>query len=257
MAILEQRCKILRKHNLKASFHTFELQMLPDAVFEDHPDWKGPRVDHPRRSKKARCAPSANHPEVLALYTEAVKKFIAKCPEVEILLFRTNDFWAGFDWGQRLYSGPNGHPEYKDIAMVDQIKGRFAALQQGAREAGGKLTVELYNVKEDAPSFAKKLDTNMAIDCYEGPDATPFKAEVDNLLYYQRAFAPIVGIPRPVNFLESLEYVSHQEAPRLFVALSDRYDPNLYFRIYDRFWESRPNGFLEKLQFLKKSRKTR
>ncbi len=53
-SILEERCKVLRKYGLKATFKTFEPQMLPEKVYEDHPLWRGPRVDHPSCSRVAR-----------------------------------------------------------------------------------------------------------------------------------------------------------------------------------------------------------
>ena len=81
MRILEARCKILRELDLKAAFHTFESQMLPEKVFKDHPDWRGPRVDHTSRSRTPRYAPSISHPDVLKLYTKAMGNLLERCPE--------------------------------------------------------------------------------------------------------------------------------------------------------------------------------
>lgn len=248
-SILEQRCKILRKYNLKAAFHTFEPQMLPEAVFEDHPDWRGPQVDHPGCSRTPRFAPSVDHPEVRKLYIEAMKKFINKCPEVEILNLMTNDSGAGFDWGS-LYHGTNGNKNYKNKSMHNRIKDFFEVLQKGAEEAGGSLTVNVYNTR--TKNLAVGLDPNMAIDWYEGPLSSRFSANVDDLLYYTKAFSPIVGIPRPLDFLENLERVYNLDAPRLFVSISDQYNKDLYFKIYNEFIQSPTNGVIDNLQFLRR-----
>ncbi len=252
LSILDERCKILRKHGLKAAFHTFEPQMLPEAVFEDHPEWRGPQVDHPTRSKTPRFAPSVDHPEVKELYKEAMKKFIKRCPEVEILVFRTNDSGAGFDWSSYLYYGTNGNTNYRHISMAERLKGFFAVLQEGAKEAGGTLSVQVYNTKEDARELARELEKNMAVDGFEGPTGSRFSADVDALLYYKRAFSPVAGIPRPLAFLEKLEQANYSNAPRLFVALSDRHNQDLYLKIYDEFWKSPTRGIIENLQFLRK-----
>jgi hypothetical protein len=251
--ILEERCNILRKYNLKAAFHTFEPQMLPESVYEDHPDWRGPQVDHPMRSRTPRFSPAIENPEVLNLYTQAIKKFISRCPELEILYFRTNDSGAGVDWSIGLYNGRNGNTNYKNINMEKRIKDFLSALQKGAQEAGGTLAVNIYATDEpDSKHIAKGLEENMAIDQYEGPEAGQFKADVDNLLYYSRPFTPIVGIPCPLDFIEKLELANRSFAPRLFVAIADRQNKDLYMKIYKEFWQSPTIGIIENLQLLRK-----
>ena len=47
LAILRERCDVLRKLGLKAAFTTFEPQIRPERVYEVHPLWLGPQVHHP------------------------------------------------------------------------------------------------------------------------------------------------------------------------------------------------------------------
>ena len=251
--ILEERCKILRKYSLKAVFHTFEPQMLPEAIYEARPLWRGPQVDHPMRSKIPRFSPSIDNPEVLKLYTEAVKKFIKRCPEVDIIYFRTNDSGCGLDWSPWLYNGTNGNMNYKHRTMGERVKGFLAAFQKGAAEAGVTLAVNVYNAAEiEAESIATELNENMAIDGFEGPNASQFKADADNLLNYNRAFSPIVGIPRPLYFIERLEKTYQSDSPRLFVAIADRHNKDLYMKIYNEFKQTPTNGIIENLQLLRR-----
>src|SRR5688572_17365946 len=72
LSILEARTAVLRKLGLKSAISCFDPSMLPEQVFADHPLWRGPRVDHPARARHPRWAPSIDHPEVLALYKEAM-----------------------------------------------------------------------------------------------------------------------------------------------------------------------------------------
>ena len=82
--------------------------------------------------------------------------------------------------------------------------------------------------------------------------ASEFKADVDNLLNYSRPFSPIVGIPRPLDFIEKLEIANKSDASRLFVAIADRQNKDLYLKIYKEFWQSPTNDIIENLQFLRK-----
>jgi len=253
MSILEKRCEVLRKHGLKAAFHTYAPQMLPEAVYADHPLWKGPRVDNPRRARVVRFAPAIDNPEVQALYSECVRKFITRCPEVEILILRTNDSGAGVDWSSGLYSGPNGNAKYQYRPMADRLRDFMKTLQAGAAEAGGTLAVNIYNMKEaDLPGLARQLDKNMAVDFYEFPDAKPFSAGAGSLFYFERAFSPAAGIPWPGAFLEELERAAGTGAPRLLVYFGDHHNKDLYFEVYKRFWENPSTDTVSRLRVLER-----
>ncbi len=252
MSILAKRCELLRKHGLKAVFQTYAPQMLPEAVFRDHPLWRGARVENPRRARLARFAPSIDNPDVLALYRESLAKFIGRCPEVDIVILRTNDSGAGVDWSARLYSGANGNSRMKYRSMADRLNGFFNALKQGAADAGGHIDVDLYNMwQTDLPLLASALEPGTAIEHLEGPDATPFYAEVDSLFYYSKPFAPARGIPWPLSFLRDLENANASAAPRLAVSIGDWLNRDLYLQIYKRFRAQPSVNTLSRLQLLR------
>ena len=252
LGILEVRCKILRRLGLKAAFTTFEPQMLPEAVFAEHPLWRGARVDHPSRSRVARFAPTVDNPEVLALYREAMMTLVRRCPEIDVLSMRTNDSGAGLDWSGGLYSGRLGNTLYQSRPMDRRFRDFYAALQQGAIDAGGRLEVDMYNTKEPDPArLAASLSRGMAVDNFEGPGGTPYKAEVEALLVYRDFYHPVLGIPRPVPFLEGLEAAGRSAAPRLLISIPDRLNRELYFRVYDRFRQAPTNDEISRLTLLK------
>jgi len=253
MGILRSRCDVLRKLGLKAAFTTFEPQMLPEPVFEAHPLWRGPQVDHPLRSRVPRFAPSIDNPEVLALYRESIKALLTACPEIEILSLHTNDSGSGVSWSGGLYPGPNGNSLYRDEPMHQRYRDFFGALQAGARDAGAKgLEIDADWVRESAPELiAGRLGPGMAVANLEGPDATPYKAEVGFLLDYFYPFYPAQGIPIPVRYLEELEQASKSAAPRLFYLIGDRFDSDLYFRVYDAFVKNPTQDEVSRLQLLR------
>ncbi|MBL8227078.1 MAG: hypothetical protein JNL98_01320 [Bryobacterales bacterium] len=237
LAILRERCEVLRKLGLKAAFTTFEPQILPERVYEAHPLWRGPQVDHPLRSRVPRFAPSIDHPEVLALYRESIRKLLAICPEIEVLSLHTNDSGSGMSWSTGVYQGPNGSFLFRERKMHQRYHDFFAALQQGARDARpGPLEIDAEWVREPAPELvATKLGPGMAVANFEGPNATRYKAVAGFLLDYFYPFYPAQGLPLPVRYLEELEQAARTEAPRLFYLIGDRYDTPLYFEIYNQF----------------------
>ena len=252
MAILRSRCAVLRKLGLKAAFTTFEPQMLPEPVYEAHPLWRGPQVDHPLRSRVPRFAPSVDNPEVLALYRESIRTLVTACPEIEILSLHTNDSGSGVSWSPGLYPGPNGNSFYPNRKMYQRYRDFFSALQAGARDAGGKgLEIDADWVRESAPELiAGRLGPGMAVSNLEGPDATPYKAEIGFLLDYFYPFYPAQGIPLPVRYLEELEQGSKSAAPRLFYLIGDRFNRDLYLRIYDSFVKNPTHDDVSRLELL-------
>jgi hypothetical protein len=251
-SILEERCKVLRKYGLKAAFATFEPQMLPEKVYTDHPLWRGPRVDHPNRSRVARWAPDIDNPEVLQLYSESLSTLLKRCPEIEILSLTTNDSGTGLSWSGGLYSGSSGNSYYKSRRMDERLFSFFSVLQEVAKNSGSKLEIDMLNTRETFPErIANGLTEGMSIENYEGPDGSPFKAVVGSLLDYYQAFYPVMGIPDPVGFLEELESAFNDKAKRLFVLMGDRFNKSLYFEVYDRFNASPTHEIMSRLNLLK------
>lgn len=253
MDILELRNKVLLNLDLKAAFHTFEPQELPEPVFSKYPSWRGPQVDNPLRSRQARFAPSMTHPDVLRLYSESMQQLIQRCPTIDILQMRTNDSGAGIEWSNGLYAGPNGNINTRSMNMGDRISIYLSSLQDAAVNAGGSLDVHLYNCKEDRPDIiAQSLRSNMAADNYEGPAGSRFKSDVGSLLYYRRPYAPVPGIPWPVTFLNELESANSRSAERLFINIGDRLNRDLYLDLYELFVENPTDTHSERYGLLMK-----
>lgn len=253
LGILKERCEVLRRLGLKAAYTTFEPQILPEAVYRDHPLWRGPQVDHPLRSRVPRFAPNIDHPEVLALYRESMRKFCTVCPEVEVVSLHTNDSGSGMSWSPGLYQGPNGSALTRDRRMYERYRDFFGALRQGAQEARtGPLEIDAEWVREATPELvATRLEPGMAVANFEGPKATRYKAVVGFLLDYFYPFYPALGIPLPVRYVEELEQAAQSGAQRLFYLIGDRYNTDIYFDIYDNFWKSPTSDEVSRMQLLR------
>ena len=251
--ILKARCAVLRKLGLKAAFTTFEPQILPERVYEAHPLWRGPQVDHPLRSRVPRFAPSIDNPEVLALYRESIRALLKVCPEIEILSLHTNDSGSGMSWSGGLYQGPNGSALTRGKQMYQRYHDFFASLQAGAADARpGKFEIDAEWVRESAPELiAGKLGPGMAVANLEGPGATPYKADAGFLLDYFYPFYPAQGIPLAVRYLEELEDAAKSPAPRLFYLIGDRFNRELYLKIFDAFVAKPTRDEVSRMQLLR------
>lgn len=252
--ILRPRCEALRRLGLKAAFTSFEPQILPERVYEDHPRWRGPQVDHPLRSRVPRFAPNIDDPEVLGLYRESMRNLVAMCPELEIVSLHTNDSGSGINWSGGLYQGANGSTGTQSRKMYERYRDFFAALQDGARAARpGPLEIDAEWVRESMPELiASRLGPGMAIANVEGPAGNPYKANVGFLLDYFYPFYPAMGIPLPMRYLEELEAAAASKAPRLFYLNGDRHHSDLYFEIYDAFRAAPTHGEVSRLELLRK-----
>ncbi|WP_221033186.1 hypothetical protein [Actomonas aquatica] len=252
MSILEERCRVLRRLGLKGWFLSSEPAMLPEAVFTDHPLWRGARVDHPGRSRVARFAPSIDHPEVLELMREGMRILLTRCPEIDSVQFLTNDSGSGLDWSPGLYSGQFGNTLYRNRSMEDRLRGFFDALQAGAADADTTVDLRMTLTRDPDPMrIVRKLTRNMGIENLEGPDGRPYMQRVGRTEGYQNYFNPVLGIPRLPEFVRELAAAHTGNFPRVRVIIADARTRDLYFSIYDRFQQEPALDQISQLQLMK------
>ncbi len=142
MEFVKTRCEIARENGLKPAIISNEPFWLPEQVFRDHPAWRGARCDHPRRSRHPFFSPSLDNPEVLRMYTEAVRVLVEETG-TDFLHFRTNDCGGGIDWSTGLYTGPNGQAAGEGRSMTDRVIGFLDAVQGGNRDITVSLETDI------------------------------------------------------------------------------------------------------------------
>ena len=207
-ALLEERCKILRRLGLKAHWGANIPQVMPEAFFTAYPQLRGPRVDHPNRSRTARFSMCVDQPETLRLYAVAMKNLLARCPEIETFSFLTQDSGSGFCWVPALYPGLNGHSDCKDRPMADRIAGFLVALKDAAKQAGHDIEINLNPVvprqwmipsfpPETLDAIVHRLPRGVAVSGREGPDGRAFQGLRASDAYARGAFYPVVGLAIP------------------------------------------------------------
>jgi len=207
VAILEQRCAVLRKYGLKAFWNANEPAVMPEAFFTAFPALRGPRIDQPNRSRLPHFAPSVDEPETLRMYRESMQLLLKSCPEVELFTWTTTDAGSGFDWSPALYPGINGNSNYKNRPMADRVAGFLLNAQKAAKEAGHDIAISLNSIAARQwmiPAFSpdvlsaivRQLPRGLAVQGQEGPDGRPFNTGAIGGLG-GAAFYPVLGISVP------------------------------------------------------------
>ena len=143
---LAERGEIAAQFGLRGAFFGAEPQFLPEEVYAEHPDWRGPRCDHLFRSLNPRFAPCTDNPEVLELYKTASRNVVNAAPILDTFGFLTNDSGAGICWARDLYPGMNGPAACKNRSMRERMNGLMDAIGCGTREAGCEPVVYFFHV---------------------------------------------------------------------------------------------------------------
>jgi hypothetical protein len=248
-ALFQARCEVLRRLGLKAAYMANEPHVLPEAFFADHPDLRGPRVDHPNRSRTARFAPCVDQPATLALYREALQKLLKRLPEVEIFSFTTTDAGSGLCWTPALYPGLNGPSWCQRRPMEDRVAGFLTALHDAAGQMGRQITVDLVEIAPrqwmiptfDHPELiARKLPAGMAVNHFEGPDG--HRLSVRRFGGGAGEFAPVVGVPRPIATMRTLMAAGRAPASELVVSMGDPEGADSNFNVLEAFQNAGPRN---------------
>ena len=136
MDLIVGKGKILEKYGMNGVYTSWDPTWLPESFFEIHPDWRGPRIDHPRRSVHKRFAPCMDHPGVLNLYRETVKKLIEKVPCIDTITLYSNDSGSGMCWSEYLYNNANGPMACRHISVGKRVATFLDEIRKGALDAG-------------------------------------------------------------------------------------------------------------------------
>jgi hypothetical protein len=248
-ALFQARCEVLRRLGLKAAYTANEPHVLPEAFFADHPDLRGPRVDHANRSRTPRFAPCVDQPATLALYREALQKLLKRLPEVEVFSFTTTDAGSGLCWTPALYPGLNGPTFCQRRPMEDRVSGFLTALNDAAGQLGRQISVDLVEIAArqwmiptfDHPELiARKLPAGMAVNHLEGPDG--HRVAIQRFGGGGGEFAPVVGVPRPIAAMRALMAGGRAPGSKFVVSVGDAVGADLNFKVLEAFRKAGPRN---------------
>lgn len=122
---------VLKEYELGAAMDGGGPQFLPEAVYQAHPEWRGPRCDFIWRSRQSYFPPCVDNPEVLELYREASAEIHKIAPMLDTVGFQCGDSGTGVCHLDRLYPGGNGPEHCAGIPMKQRLAGLANAIASG------------------------------------------------------------------------------------------------------------------------------
>lgn len=166
--LMARKVVLLREMGFGGAFLGIEPSFVPEAVFDEHPAWRGSQMDHPVRSMDPTFALDMNHPDVEALYRKTVEGLVGQFSELDSFFMWTNDAAAGFSWFEGLYFGPNGPEGTRHKGYAGATAAWHRAVLEGARAGGAEAPVSVIHCGDtrvdyrDMPQGAYRFTKNDA-----------------------------------------------------------------------------------------------
>jgi len=170
--LLAEKSGILEKHGLYGAFHALEPQWLPESFYAEHPQIRGPRVDHPGVARSKYYSPCIDRKEVLEHYREAVRKLLEIAPRLKFFSLWGNDSGAGICWCKGLYPGINGPEGCREVPMGKRIRRWLLAILAGAKDAGRKIEITFSTHafgRDDTDEIIENLPRHCRVSTGLGP----------------------------------------------------------------------------------------
>lgn len=214
--LLLYKAGILRELGLTAYFRSNEPRFLPESFFEAYPRFRGPRVDHPRRSVKKEFAPCFHQSGTVSMYSNMLDQLFNYVPEIHTFYFSMNDAGSGFCWNDWLYSGPNGPAECKNINKSESILTMLKTYSERAKKAGHDVDIFFKGMftDEEVADLQSKLPANCFL---ENRNTLPAKH-----ISTMRAY-PVRGILNPVEIIKELTRDPNMGNERYFINFCSSY----------------------------------
>ena len=222
--LLLDKVKILHENGMEAAFFANEPAFLPSPFFDTYPQLRGPRVDHPRRSKSPCFSPCLSVAETKNMYINMMADMLKDAPEIKTIYFKTNDAGSGNCWSDWLYSGPNGPEHCKGETTGERISELMNAFQAGAAKAGSKLDVYL-SYSQGSSNFSDEersdIQNRLPENCYfkSMPDHTIISIGSDMGFLY-----PVKGICNVLSVLNDLQKIDNKSSQTIFISFGAFYD---------------------------------
>ena len=216
--LLLDKVAILREYGLGAAFWSYEPNFLPSAFFDAYPELRGPRTDHPRRSRQEQFAPCVDAAATREMTSGMIEQIARNVPELGTYFFKTNDAGPGLCWSDWQYSGPNGPRHCQNHTIGERGRGLVDSIIRGGEKGGAKLTVHMtgnFSAKE-----LKNIRSTLPKNAHVRGDAG-HSVHVGSCA--DRCY-PVRGLLDLVGTLRSLQRIGNNNAQTVFVDFRSFYD---------------------------------
>lgn len=216
--LLFAKAKVLREMGLNAAFFGDETHILPAEFFEQYPQLRGPRVDHPRRSNRQEFSWCVDREETREMIEWMTAEFKRHIPELRTVGSYNNDSGGGLCWAGALYSGPNGpsHCEHRSPGL--RVKEYMGAIHRGAIKGGGDVDIRIsgYFVQNEDQLILQMLPPNTYL---AGND--PSSIGIGSTL---NETYPAKNLLDPIALLSTLEKLSEPSVETVSIGTTEWYD---------------------------------
>ncbi|KPL01618.1 MAG: hypothetical protein AMK75_04245, partial [Planctomycetes bacterium SM23_65] len=253
-SLMDAKSRALHGLGLGAAFLGHEPIYYRQPVYEAYPHWRGPRVDHPRRSRNPIWSMCMVQDEVRELYREMPRELVKRCGALDTFGFLSNDCATGLCWHVGLYPGPNGPEACKELGEGPHAAAFERALIEGAADSGAEAQVYLWHMGDEANRRMVRgyLPEGGGVMPADGPGGG---ANVGSAL---AGTFPVRYIENPFAFLEGLERVLTDERRAVFMrmgvgARSSKVDfdgVELTFDVLEAFCDKPTASLAERVQLL-------
>ena len=207
LAVLAERARIVSEYGMKSALVLSDPFYLPEEAYLAHPAWRGPRCEHPRRSREMYFAPCTDEPEVRALYREAMDMLLDEM-EIAYLQIITNDSGSGICWSDGLYNGKNGPAACRAVSMADRLAGFLRVFTDSAKAHGQDmlidLTSDILGFKEEDPILDAARGQLGLGQLINGKDAVGYRPVRQYTFSAYEHIRPMKGLAFPLSLLKML-----------------------------------------------------
>jgi len=227
--LLLAKAAILREYKLNAALTSNDTHYMPEAFFRKYPELRGPRVDHPRRTRAEAFSWCVDRPEVQEMIESMMTTMIRNVPEIKTIFAQNNDSGAGLCWASGQYSGPNGPAFCKNRTTGVRLHDLMTVMQRGANKGGGDITIRLAGTFDEAEEreFQPLLPKNAFLS---RPYTRRTPPEGDQTIVWTGTMIhdayPVLGLLDVIHLLEALEKTHNSDVKTVVLTVGQPW----YFR---------------------------
>jgi hypothetical protein len=222
LALMARKVDVLKKAGLHAAMYANEPIYQREPLYAAFPHWRGPRADHPRRSRNPIWAPCLLQPEVAEAYRETIAELCRRFPIFDTFTFLTNDCGSGFCWSTTLYNRPNGPAACRAAGPAPHVAAFHRAVIEGARSASCEVETFMNHIYPDPePELCRRvLPEGAHILPESGEGATANLGSAVGRTY------PVKGVEDALGFLGQLESAFGRQPKTILFRLGVAYEKN-------------------------------
>jgi hypothetical protein len=206
--LLLGKAEILREFGLGAAFWSYEPNFLPESFYEAHPEMRGPRIDHPRRSNHPAFAPCIHLEETREMYKKMVAELVDHVPELNTFFFKTNDAGSGVCWADWLYTGANGPVHCQHYSTGETVAKVMNTFREGAKRSGEDITIYMTGslfTDEEMDDIYNNLGERIYAQGQPSFNVQTLGTEFNGIYPVKGIFNPLPALERMIRLAQSDE----------------------------------------------------